>query len=256
MLEIVIEVDGTKVKATASGSRMERPAPQIIGEVADVEVFGKKVGRAVKAGKPLDASLVEEAQKLHDSLFSGEIRDLLTRLRTEAPDGQMLVRLLVRNRGVQAIPWEALCQPGTSEGFLAGGTRLDLARGVSSSEPTTPHTVQGSIRILPIAPTGDAGMANLKNALESAIGTGKLAWLEPIVGENASARKLFQRLRTGEFAHVIHFLGHGGVDVDGHPTLRLADDEYGDEVWIKAEMLAGELAAGFGNQLRLVVLEA
>lgn len=256
MLEIVIEIDGTKVKATAFGSRMERPAPQIIGEVADIEVFGKKIGRAVKTGKPLEAAVVEQAQHLHEALFSGEIRDLLTRLRAESPSTQVLVRLLVRNRAVQSIPWEALCQPGTSEGFLAAGTRLDLVRGVSSSEPTLPHTVQGSIRILPIAPTGDVGMTNLKSALGPALDSGKLTWLDPIVGEHASARKLFQRLRTGEPAHIIHFLGHGGVDVDGHPTLRLADDEYGDEVWIKAEMLAGELAAGFGNQLRLVVLEA
>lgn len=256
MLEIVIEIDGTKVKATAFGSRMERPAPQIIGEVADIELFGKKIGRAVKTGKPLEAAVVDQAQQLHEALFSGEIRDLLTRLRAESPTSPVLVRLLVRNRALQSIPWEALCQPGTSEGFLAGGTRVDVVRGVSSSEPTRPHHVPGSIRILPIAPTGADGMTNLKGALGPALETGKLYWLDPIVGEHASARKLFQRLRTDEPAHVLHFLGHGGVDVDGHPTLRLADDEYGDEVWIKAEMLAGELAGGFGNQLRLVVLEA
>jgi hypothetical protein len=157
MLEIVIEVDNTKVKATAFGSRMERPAPQVIGDLADLELFGKKVGRAVKTGKPLDAQVVEDAQRLHEALFAGEIRDIVTRIRAESPDNGVLVRLLVRNRAMQSIPWEAFCQSGTSEGFLAAGTRIDLARGVSSSEPTTPHSVQGAIRLLPVAPTGDGG---------------------------------------------------------------------------------------------------
>ncbi|HRI68765.1 MAG TPA: CHAT domain-containing protein [Polyangium sp.] len=256
MLEIVIEVEGTKVKATAFGSRMERPAPQIIGDVTDIEVFGKKVGRSVKTGKLLETEVVEDARRLYEALFAGEIRDVLTRIRSESGDGHVLVRLLIRNRALQAIPWEALCQPGTSEGFLAAGTRLDVARGVSSSEPTQPHSISGAIRLLPIAPTGDAGLANLQVALGAATSKGKLTWLEPITGERASPRNLFQRLRSDEPAHIIHFLGHGGVDPDGNPALRLADDEYGDEVWLKAEALATELAAGFGKELRLVVLEA
>lgn len=256
MLEIVIEIEGTQVKATAFGSRMERPAPQMIGEVSDIEVFGKKVGRSVKTGKPLEPAVVEEAQRLYDRLFGGEIRDVLTRVRAEASEEHVVVRLLVRNRALQAIPWEALCQPGTSEGFLAAGTRVDVVRGVSSSEPTIPQIVQGAIRVLSIAPTGDTGLVNLKGAVESAISKGRLSWLDPMTGADVSPRRLFQRLRGDVSAHVIHFIGHGGIDGDGHPALRLSDDEYGDEVWLKVETLAGELAAGFGKELRLVVLEA
>ena len=100
MLEIVIEIEGTQVKATAFGSRMERPAPQMIGEVSDIEVFGKKVGRSVKTGKPLEPAVVEEAQRLYDRLFGGEIRDVLTRIRAEASDEHVVVRLLVRNRAL------------------------------------------------------------------------------------------------------------------------------------------------------------
>src|SRR5262249_49490663 len=55
---------------------------------------------------------------------------------------------------------------------------------------------------------------------------------------------------------VVHFLGHGGVDLAGKPSLRLADDEDGEERWIPAEALGRELSASFCEELRLVVLEA
>src|SRR5262249_42314675 len=75
-------------------------------------------------------------------------------------------------------------------------------------------------------------------------------------GPDVDARALFDRLRRGKTPHVVHFLGHGGVDLAGKPVLRLADDEDGEEVWMTAEALARELSASFSEELRLVVLEA
>src|SRR5262249_36039125 len=70
-----------------------------------------------------------------------------------------------------------------------------------------------------------------------------------------SAKALFDRLRRGKTPHIVHFLGHGGVDMSGKPVLRLADDEDGEEVWLTAEALGRELSASFCEELRLVILE-
>ncbi|WP_437954052.1 CHAT domain-containing protein [Sorangium sp. So ce296] len=66
---------------------------------------------------------------------------------------------------------------------------------------------------------------------------------------------MFEQLRRSKSPHVVHFLGHGTVAPDGRPMLRLADDD-GEEAWISAGALAQELSASFGEDLRLVVLEA
>jgi hypothetical protein len=259
-IEIEIEPSGNELRVVARGSRGERPEPRSLGPEIGRERLDKltrDVGRAVRAGQALPAPVVAEAQALYEALFAGELRDLLTRLGEAAGDAPLLVRLMIRDRGLQAVPWEALCRPGTSAGFLGGAPKLLLARGVTSSEPWEPREVRGAVRVLLIAPSSDANAAGaLRDALAAGVEAGEIAWLDPIVGPAASQRLLFERLRRGPSPHVVHFLGHGGVDVAGDPTLRLADDEDGEEVWIKAEQLAQELAASSGAELRLVVLEA
>jgi hypothetical protein len=117
--------------------------------------------------------------------------------------------------------------------------------------------VQGAVRVLAIAPgSADRALTVLREALAPSIEAGEVEWLEPIAGPAVSARLLFDGLRRGKSPHVVHFLGHGGVDLGGKPSLRLADDEDGEEVWITAEALARELSASFCEGLRLVVLEA
>src|SRR5262249_1242383 len=85
----------------------------------------------------------------------------------------------------------------------------------------------------------------LRDALAEPIASGAVAWLDPIAGDRAARRYLFEHLRSGPRPHVLHFLGHGGVDASGHPTLPLAHDEDGDEDWIKVETLAVEVEASF-----------
>src|SRR6185369_14533306 len=108
--------------------------------------------------------------------------------------------------------------------------------------------VRGAVRVLAIAPHG--GDEALRAALAEAVDAGAIEWLDPIVGARASRGDLFESLRRSNSPHVLHFVGHGGVD-RGSPMLRLAD-EAGEPVWIKVESLARELAASFGDDLRLV----
>jgi CHAT domain len=258
-LEIEIDTRGEAVHVSARGSRGERPAGHTIAPdlgLDALQTFANKVGRAVRGGKPLDPPVVETAQALHEELFKGEIRDVLTRLIEAAKDGTVLVRLFVQDRALAAVPWEALCKPGTAEGFLGTSGKQLVARGVTSSDPWEPREVRGAVRVLAIAPGSDErALAVLREALAPSIESGEIEWLDSISGPDVSARVLFDRLRRGKTPHVLHWLGHGGVDMSGKPVLRLADDD-DDEVWITAESLARELSASFCEDLRLVVLEA
>jgi hypothetical protein len=117
------------------------------------------------------------------------------------------------------------------------------------------------VRVLAIAPGSDPGALRvLREALGAAIDEGEVEWLDPIAGPDVGAKLLFDRLRSGKRPHVVHWLGHGGLDPSKRPVLRLADDPDRDEqdgqVWVLAEDIARELSAGFKNDLRLIVLES
>lgn len=259
-LELEIDVSGQDIRVAGRGSRGERPPAHTISPEKGfdaLQTFASKVGRAIRGGKALDAAAVAEARALYEEVFKGDVRDVISRLSEAAKDKRLLVRLFVGDRGLQSIPWEALCKPGTGEGFLGTDPRILVARGVMSSEPWEPREVRGSVRVLAVAPGSDErALTALREALGPAIEAGEVEWLEPIAGDAISARALFDRLRRGKSPHVLHFLGHGGVDLQGRPSLRMADDEDGEEVWITAEAFARELSASFYEELRLVILEA
>jgi len=259
-LELELDTSGDEVRVSARGSRGERPPAHAIspeqGKEA-LQAFANKVGRAVRGGKSLDPAAVSDSQALHQEVFKGELRDVLVRLGEASKGGPLLVRLFARDRALQTIPWEALCRPGTSEGFLGTDPRVLFARGVTSSEPWEPREVKGAVRLLVIAPgTDERALGVLREALAPSIDAGEVEWLDPIAGPEISARILFDRLRRGKSPHVVHWLGHGGVDLSGKPVLRVADDEDGEEAWITAEALGRELSASFCEELRLLILEA
>lgn len=259
-LELELDTSEQGVKVAARGSRGERPATHIMPPERGIDAlttFANKVGRAVRGGKQLDPALVADAQALHGDLFQGDLRDVLVRLGEASKEGPLLIRLFLNNRALQAIPWEALCKAGTSEGFLGTDPKFLVARGVTSSDPWEPREVRGAVRVLAIAPgTDEQSVGVLRDALASSIDAGEIEWLDPIAGPDISPRVLFDRLRRGKSPHVVHYLGHGGLDMAGRPSLRMADDEDGEEVWITAEALGRELGASFCEELRLVILEA
>lgn len=257
-IEVEIEPVGAELRATVRGSRGERTPPQLLGGDVTLErldAFATAVRRASKNQKSLEGDVLAEAQALYKAVVSGSIRELALRMSDAAKGATILLRLLLRHPGLQAIPWEALCEPGTSVGFWGTSPRIHLARGVTSSDPWEPREVLGCVRLLVVAPNDDTAVVALRNALGDAIEAGEIEWLEPITKERASQRNFFDSLRRSKSPHILHFMGHGGIDTSGAPTLRLADDD-GEPVWIKVEVWARELAARFADDLRLVTLEA
>lgn len=260
-LEIEVDAtDGQAVRISARGSRGERPPAHTLSPEQGMDALqslANKVGRAVRAGRALDPAVVKDAQALYSDVLKDDLRDVLARLREASNDSPLLLRLFLRDRVLQGVPWEALCRPGTTEGFLGTDPKTLLARGVTSPDPWEPRDVLGAVRVLAIAPGSDErSLLVLKEALAPSIEAGEVEWLDPITGPEISARALFDRLRRGKSPHVVHWLGHGGVDLSGKPVLRVADDEDGEEAWITAEALGRELSGSFCEELRLVILEA
>ncbi|AUX36287.1 MULTISPECIES: CHAT domain-containing protein [Sorangium] len=259
-IEIEVDAGAQGVRVSARGSRGERPPAHTLSPELGMDALqslASKVGRAVRGGRALDPAVVKEAQALYGELLKDDLRDVLARLREASKDTPLLVRLFLRDRALLGIPWEAVCRPGTTEGFLGTDPKILLARGVTSPDPWEPRDVLGAVRVLAIAPGRDErSLVVLKEALASSIEAGEVEWLDPIAGPHIGAQALFDRLRRGKTPHVLHWLGHGGVDLSGKPVLRVADDEDGEEVWITAEALGRELSASFSEELRLVILEA
>src|SRR6185436_12401762 len=80
-IEIALESAGSDVRVTASGSNMARPPSHTLGVPREaLDAFAKEVGRAVELGIPLRAQVLEQAQRLHEALLQGEVRDVVTRL--------------------------------------------------------------------------------------------------------------------------------------------------------------------------------
>src|SRR5262245_56663777 len=120
-LEIEVDVQEGQLRVGARGSRGERPRAHTLPPDRGLEALqalASKVGRAVRVGKALDGAVVEEAQAFHAALFAGDVRDELARLGEASKDEPLLVRFFASDRALAAIPWEALCRPETSEGFV------------------------------------------------------------------------------------------------------------------------------------------
>lgn len=255
-LELEIARAGAEMRLRARGSRGEETPPLPLHPQLDFETlrqFAATVRGAALRGKALPPDALQTAQSIARSLLGPEVDPLRARL-AEAAGGPLLLRLMLPEPELAAIPWEALCKSGEALGFWASSPDLLPIRRVTTTEPWQARAVRGSVRVLAIAPTGGASLSVLKTALAPQIGTGEIEWLEPLEGAVANASAILERLRQEPVPHILHFLGHGGID-QGVPMIRVADTDDGDESWLPVELLAQQLKASLRGYLRLVVLE-
>jgi hypothetical protein len=260
-LEIEAQRQGQDVQLRARGSRGESLAPQGLGEVnlGRLTGFTNGVRRAVGAGQALPDHVLAEAQALHAAVFAGPLGELTARLveAARAERGRLLVRVTSADAELSRVPWEAMCRPGTAREFVGASPELQLVRGVHSSEPFEPREIRRAMRLLAIVPLGEEDrLVALRGALADAVATGAIEWLPPIAGIQATGTRLLDALRRCESPHIIHWIGHGGLDERGNPQLQLGDDGSGEEQWLLAETLAQELRTSVGSSLRMVMLEA
>ena len=257
-MELSIDRIESAIRVSARGSSFEQTKPRTLDEAHAAPAwihFAAAVQQAAANGKPLAPTLLAQAQAAERALLAGEIETLLATLRPSAA-GPLLVRLMLHDPALQAVPWEALCKPGEALGFWGNAPDLLPVRGVRTTEPWQPREIHGAVRVLAIAPTGGSSLATLERALAERIARGEVEWLPPLEAPAARYAGLVDRLHRAPSPHVLHFLGHGGIDSDGNPVLRLADNDDGEETWLPVELLAQDLKPRFSRDLKLIVLEA
>jgi len=259
-MEIEIRVDGDRVRVAARGSRGERTREhELAGFNANkLMSFRVAVGNAIARSEPLEGATLDQARALHEALLAGEVRDLYVRLGAVAGDQKqrLLIRLMIDNPKLKAIPWEAACRPNANLGFLASAADVIVARGVNSVDPWQPREIRRALKILPVLAIPDRSVLDgLESALADHVATGAIEILPPIEGDAVRNPILFERLRSGPSPHVLHFLGHGGFDRRRNPVIRLADDDDGEATLLPIEVFAEELR-DCSDTMRLIYLQA
>jgi hypothetical protein len=255
-LQIEIAQAGAELRASARGCHGEEPDAHLLGTQISSDVlrqFGEWVKEAAARGSPLKPPV--QAQQLYQALFREGLQEVLLQLRGAARGEPLLLRLTPGDRALHTVPWEALCRPGTTLDFLGTSPEVCIARGANSTKSFEACRVEGTVRLLVISPSDAGAPERLRATLQPSIQAGELEWLTPLTGAHASKAYVLQRLRQQPTPHILHFIGHGGLDEGENPMLRLGDTE-GQESWLKVELLAKELEALFRDELRLVVLEA
>ncbi|WP_437679726.1 SUMF1/EgtB/PvdO family nonheme iron enzyme [Sorangium sp. So ce131] len=216
------------------------------------------VGRAAHNHRPLDAQTAHEAHALHDDVFRVTVTNLVAEARLRAKGRPVLLRLVIDDPALKAVPWEVMCAPGSQEGFLAVSTEVRPVRAVLGGEDVEGPLETDRIRILMLAATGGGVVETVHRSLRGAISRGQVEWLDPIIGDQLSAERLRASLQQhGEpdrSPHVVHIVGHGTISqVDRKPSLELPGD--GMPVIISIEGLAQDLKELYPT-LRLVVLDS
>jgi CHAT domain len=255
-MEISLIEGEPELKATAQAIHGRNPSPHVLGPSFAPDAirrFSEEVAEAAARGEHL-GGVLSQAQALHGALFREKFLEVLHTLRGTAGHAPILLRLMLQSPSLHAIPWEAMCQPGTGPDFLGTSPELFVARGVHSVRPWQPREVTGAIRLLSLSPSDERGPDRLKSFIEPSIQSGEIECLPPLAGAQARIHLFNNRLKQGPIPHVLHFIGHGRV-TEGVPFLRLADRD-GQQSWHKVELLAQSLEHWFREDLRLVVLEA
>ncbi len=243
-----------RIRVSARGSRGEEiPFRWLDIDYDRLAQFAARVEAPAKYRRPLAPETLTEAQFIERSLLNGDIGTLHAQLR-EASKGKLLVRVMVHDPELHAIPWEALCRSNQALGFWGTSPDALLARGVMTNAPWQPEEIRTTVRMLAIAPSDTASVEHLRASLQNHIATSEVEWLEPLQGPAATAAAILERLRRPPTPHIIHFIGHGSV-VNGLAMIRVADND-DEENWLEVELVAQQLAATFRGTLRLIVLEA
>lgn len=201
---------------------------------------------------------------LFEALFPGDVRRVFDQSRSVLddvlPDGtlrgmRIRLRLDLADEAVcslAALPWELLYDP-LNRDFYGQGRRRLLVRHLAAPHPVPPMALQPPLRILAVSsePRSAAPLAleTEMKALCEAFEDDNRVSIIPLA--NAKRDTLLSALRRHQ-PHILHFMGHGGVDPKSGGHLLFEDKNQG------IDRINGELLSVLLNDfsLRLVVLNA
>jgi hypothetical protein len=200
--------------------------------------------------------LVEFGRGLYEAFLTGTARRLFDQTwGLGAADPQVVLRLLVEEVQLAALPWELLYRPDPPQpGFLALSPRRPFIRDVALPEPAPPLQLQIPLRILVVLsnPFNDLDIGSEKGYLNDALveliaaGQAQLSFLE-----NPSSVALNKALLRGE-PTILHYAGHGGFDVNAGQGYLLLQGSSSVEVLLDSAL--AEMVEG--TTVQLAVLDA
>jgi hypothetical protein len=226
-VDVAIEPLGDGYRARVVASPVGESSTDFVLPFADkdIEILVLKVvgsigqaRRKVRRIQSEERRLLEEfGGQLFEAVFSGAVRECLSRSRLVAESRDTGLRIRLRLPGSLAnIPWEYLYD--ARYGFLGLSAETVLARYLEMPAPVRPFPISPPLRILAMisAPSdvpaleGEEEWSKLTDALADLIRS-KQVQVDRLPAGTLAA--LQRPLRLSEY-HVLHFVGHGGYDED------------------------------------------
>jgi hypothetical protein len=201
--------------------------------------------------------LADFGARLFAALFAGDVRARYAEsVGLTGQDAGLRIRLRLDPPDLQELPWELLRDPEKRE-FLVLSKRALVTRYLHVPRPTPPLEIEPPLRVLVVvaAPQGqvpldtDDEVARIRQALRPLLdgGTVEIA-VEPHVTKRGLRGCLLD-----DGPHVLHYVGHGDLDLDNDRGVLLLEDEGGGVDPLDGPTLGTLLK---GSSVRLAVLNA
>jgi tetratricopeptide (TPR) repeat protein len=207
---------------------------------------------------PQELPVREIGRQLFEALFADRVYGRYTASLQEAARRGEPLRVVLRLRAQElaALPWEAMFDPEADE-YLC--QREPIVRYVETAQPATPLPVDPPLRVLGLvsAPRDLPALdvAEERRRLTDAIDDlGRHQQVELVWAARGTWPCLQEALLDGHW-HVLHFIGHGGVD-HGAGVLALEDELNPDKTNLVSSARFARLLHACRPVPRLVVLNS
>jgi CHAT domain len=202
----------------------------------DLERFLLRIGHARRRVRSADSQRLAEIRDfggaLFDAVFRDEIVSCLRRSldRVEGEDKGLRIRLRLPGNRLTDVPWEFLYDRATGR-FLCLSEHTPVVRYIELPESLLRVQVNGPLRMLVVisSPSDypqldvEQEWTNVRTAVSGLMSSRRLE-IERL--EAPTLDELRRTLRRKDF-HVLHFIGHGGIDFDSGDGVLVLQDEAG-----------------------------
>jgi hypothetical protein len=208
-----------------------------------------------------EAELFAVGSRLFDSMFSGVVGELYYRSLGQLQASNEGLRIVIRIdpadshlRFLQNLPWELLANRQTRE-FLALSQKHSIVRRLQVPKPIPRLSFELPLQVLLVvaSPYGVpfVGLEQEERLILEILNDSLDVKVSSV--HNPTLQTLREQLLNNNY-HVLHFVGHGGVDRDTGEGFIVLDDQSGQAMSTSGRRLSEGLSGI--ETLRLVVLSA
>ena len=208
---------------------------------------------------PEEQTVQKFGHTLFDALFTGEVKNRydLSQLEASHQGKGLRLKLRIKPPELASLPWEFLYDK-RYDAYICLSNNTPIIRYLDMPRPIQPLSVSLPLSILGIISNPkdlpELDTEREKQRIETSLGElqknsqVELTWLP-----GRTSHDLQRAMRSGTW-HIIHFIGHGGFNVEEDEGLIALEDEEGYSDYLSATKL-GHLLADH-HFLRLVVLNS